>query len=127
MAQNWSEEYAKGYGAARAFAKAVVDTYRAIDKLPAFMRWETERIGESKVSTLRTLDEDSEGLFKELERIMRDVYHEYRSPFAHTGRKLELAVRAKTRIGFPSTPGSISVQDLGEITLQVMKLNLTSK
>jgi len=122
--KNWHEQYRETYGPRRNFAKIVIETYKTINKVPSFMKFKTENIKGVKTSTYRTGGyKDTGELYKEFGKVIKSIYDHYRSPFAHQGKFLGFDVRIHTKIGGMSVPGSISLQDMAGIALNVMKIN----
>jgi len=123
--KNWHEQYRETYGPRKNFVKVVIETYKTLNKVPSFMNFKTENINGVKTSTYRTEGyKDVDELFSEFEKIIKNIYDDYRSPFAHQGKFLKFDVRINTKIGGMSVPGSISLQDMARIALNVMKVNL---
>lgn len=123
--KKWHEQYRETYGPRKNFAKIVIETHRTLNKVPSFMQFKTETIKGVKTSTYRTEGyKDVNELYTEFEKVIKDIYDDYRSPFAHQGKLLSFDVRIHTKIGGMSVPGSISLQDMAGIALNVMKVNL---
>lgn len=124
--KKWHEQYRETYGPRKNFVKIVIDSYKTLNKIPSFMWLKTKIIKGVKTSTYRTEGyNDINKLFEEFEKEIKKIYDKYRSPFAHQGKFLDFGVRIQTKVGGPSFPGSISLQDLSLITLNLMKVNLT--
>jgi len=123
--RKWHEQYRETYGPRKNFVKIVIETYKTLNKMPSFMNFKTDSINGVKTSTYRTEGyKNVDELFSEFEKIIKNIYDDYRSPFAHQGKFLKFDIRIHTKIGGMSVPGSISLQDMASITLNVMKVNL---
>ena len=125
--QNWHKQYRETYGPRKNFIEIIMKTYDTLGILPGFMKMKTKKIKGVKTSTLRKPEEfkNIKKLKKEFKHEVGEIYDEYRSPFVHQGKFLSFDVRLQTKIGGISFPGSISLQDIIGITLNVMKVNLT--
>lgn len=121
----WHTKYRETYGPRKNFVRIIIETYKNLNKVPGFMRFKTENRNGVKTSSYKTEGyKDANELNVEFEKVIKGIYDDYRSPFAHQGKFLSFDVRIHTKIGGISVPGCISLQDLAGITLNVMKMNL---
>jgi len=123
--KHWHSKYRETYGPRKNFVKIIVETYKSMKKVPSFMRFKTEKNGGRRISKFREEGyKNGEELYCEFEKVIKRIYDEYRSPFAHEGKFLGFDVKIHTKTGGMSVPGTISLQDMASITLNVMKTNL---
>jgi len=123
--KKWHESYREMYGPRKNFIKIIVETYKTLNKVPGFMRSKTENRNGIKTSTYRReCYKNVDELWEKFEKVIKNIYDDYRSPFAHRGKFLNFSIKINTLTGGMSVQGSISLQDMAKIALNVMKVNL---
>lgn len=122
--KKWHEQYRETYGPRKNFVGIVIKTYKTLNKYPQFMHSKSEVIGEVVRISYKEY-ENIEKLWKKFEKVIKDIYDKYRSPFAHQGKMLDSnAIFQTAELGGMSSTDTISIQDIAGIVINVMKVNL---
>lgn len=124
--ENWYLTYKETYGLRKNFVKIIIeDTYKKLKKVPFFINIKCEKMENGIITSyqLETYSNEEE-VYSKLSKIIKKIYDDYRSPFTHEGKFLKACVKIDTLIGGISNSESVSLQDISNISLNVMKQNL---
>lgn len=118
------DTYKKNYGARQNFVKIFLEKYRKTGTAPSFVKnkevIEIEDGVERIQKRTRPL-EDKDEAFEAVEKLLKKVYDEYRSPMLHEAETLGFEEKIMSKIGGVSSPVWMSAQDFGIITFDIFE------